>query len=125
MGAPQRSPRPMASHEYTRRAHLLAFWRGRVGMGIVSALWTVYGIFSAWRQEWLSAADQDKYLVLRLMPHLSLPWWIAVAACILALWMFESSFRIVRAERRSAHREGQSAQAVSRTTRAEKASILL
>lgn len=81
---------------YTRRSHAAHLWRHGILFNVTGLLWLVYGIFAAWRDEFVSEADKQKWKVLKLIPHLSFAWWLAISALALLALTFEASFRAHR-----------------------------
>lgn len=51
------------------------------------------GIFVFIRDEFVHPADENQWRIINLIPHLPLAWWLFGGAAILAVWLFESSFR--------------------------------
>jgi len=93
----------MLFEPHRRSNHLRDLWsHGLLGKGL-SFAWTVYGIFSAWRSEFIKTTDLDKWGVIAMIPHLSVAWWLVGALIILCIWVFEASFRSAQTAKRNVH----------------------
>src|SRR5450755_3018373 len=87
-----------------RVAHLLDLHREGILGKWIGGIWLVLGAVSFVKTEWLSAAQQEKWQLIPLMPSISLAWWIAGAALILFAWAVEASFQHARRERTKVER---------------------
>jgi hypothetical protein len=74
--------------------HLRTLWRERVLVRWVASLWALYGVLAAARDEMLSPDAAEKLRIPKLIPQITLAWWIVVALTILLMWVFEASFKV-------------------------------
>jgi hypothetical protein len=87
----------MSAKPHSRRSHAAILWAQGVWGGWIAFAWTVlYGVFAAWRSEFVKSNLQDQYQVPAMLSHIPLVWGIVVLVLLIAGWVFEASYRAYR-----------------------------
>lgn len=87
----------MGPRIHTRRAHLAMLLAEKVWGKWIAFTWTIiYGVFAAWRSEFVSSKLQDQFQIPAMLAHVPLFWGVVVLALIIVAWAFEASFRAHR-----------------------------
>ena len=87
------------AESHKRKTHFSLLWSEGVWSSWIGFGWTIYGVLAAIKTEVLSAKQQEEWQLVNMTGSLfsiSLSWWAAIAAAIIAFWIFEASFRLQR-----------------------------
>ena len=84
-----------------RFRHLAALWREGLIARWIGLVYSLIGIYVFVRDEIWRPTDVSRWSVIAVVPHLSLSWWLFGGAILLAVWLFESSFRVTKRIRES------------------------
>ena len=77
-----------------RLSHLHVLLREKLWGLWLGALWSSLAAYDLIKGEIWEPQNPDKYGIREMTPHLQLAWWIVGLVAILAIWMFEASFRV-------------------------------
>lgn len=92
------------SPSHDRTGYVITLWReGLWGRWIAAGL-SIYGLFSAFRDEVVPAEQEGGWRLVKMIPAMSLDLWLAICAFVLAGWIFEAAYRAQGKARRSVHR---------------------
>jgi hypothetical protein len=76
-----------------RASHFRALCREGLWGALATSIYSVVGAYSLIKLEFWQPKNPDQYGVREMIPHLTLAWWLFGLFVIIALWIFEASFR--------------------------------
>ncbi|PLZ01142.1 hypothetical protein CY652_17830 [Burkholderia sp. WAC0059] len=79
--------------QQTRKDHLKSLWAEGIWGKWVGLAWFVLTAFPFVRDEFWRPDDENRWKLINLVPHWSLPMWSAVTLALLLAWVYEASYR--------------------------------
>jgi hypothetical protein len=79
-----------------RLRHLVGLWREGLIATWLALAYALAGLFVFVRDEIWRPSDDSDWRIIKLIPHLSLAWWLFGGAVVFIVWLFESSFRMTQ-----------------------------
>jgi hypothetical protein len=80
----------------SRFKHVAALVRQKALSRWLALFTFLHTVFSLWREDFASTAQQEKLRAVTFLPDWPLSWWIAIFLGVLVIWMFEASHRMHR-----------------------------
>lgn len=79
--------------QQTRKDYLKSLWAEGLWGKWVGLAWFVLTAFPFVRDEFWRPGDENRWKLINLVPHWSLPMWSAVTLALLLAWVYEAAYR--------------------------------
>ncbi|CAH2804851.1 MAG: hypothetical protein CPDRYMAC_5883 [uncultured Paraburkholderia sp.] len=81
--------------QQTRKDHLKSLWAEGLWGKWVGLAWFVLTAFPFFRDEFWRPSDENRWKLINLVPHWSLPMWSAVTLALLLAWVYRGLLSLV------------------------------
>jgi len=79
-----------------RAAYILALRREKLWGAWLGGLYALLTLYVFVRDDFWQPKDADHWWIIKLVPHLTLSWWLFGWTLLLLVWVYEASFRVTR-----------------------------